>query len=226
MPIIADKELYENVKKESNKIYNKPSAYRSGWIVKTYKQRGGEYINDNKPKNLERWFKEQWGDIGGLDYPVYRPFKRINQDTPLTVNEIDPLQAKEQIKLKQIIKGNKNLPAFKKKGSGVNNFININNVPKNNIIWKWSNPNEVRKKADIYLGKDIPIYLSTNKNKKYMVYSPDGDLIHFGQINFEDHTRHQNDIRRNLYLKRSANIRGYWKNDKYSANNLSRNLLW
>jgi hypothetical protein len=118
MPIVVNQELYNKVKKEADELYSKPSAYKSGWIVKTYKQRGGKYKDDNKPKNLKRWFKENWTDIGNEDYPVYRPTKRITKDTPLTASEIDQKQAKEQIKLKQKIKGKKNLPKFKK-GSGM-----------------------------------------------------------------------------------------------------------
>ena len=75
---------------------------------------GGKYRDDNEEKNLRRWFSEKWKDIGNKDYPVYRPTKRINSKTPLTPNEIDPKNLKEQIKLKQRIKGNKNLPPFKK----------------------------------------------------------------------------------------------------------------
>jgi hypothetical protein len=112
MPTILDPILYNRIKIEADKIYKKPSAYKSGWIVKTYKARGGRYANDKKPKNLDRWFKEEWGDIGGEEYPVYRPNIRISKDTPLTADEIDPEQAKEQIALKQIIKGEKNLPPF------------------------------------------------------------------------------------------------------------------
>lgn len=119
MPIILDQPLYDSIKKEADKIYEKPSAYKSGWIVKTYKSRGGKYGEDNKPKNLGRWFKEDWGDIGGKEYPVYRPFKRISKDTPLTAYEIDPEQAKKQIALKQDIKGEANLPPFKFKGYGL-----------------------------------------------------------------------------------------------------------
>ena len=66
-------------------------------------------------EDLRRWFKEKWQDVGSKDYPVYRPTKRINSKTPLTLNEIDKDNLKEQIKLKQKIKGNKNLPPFKKK---------------------------------------------------------------------------------------------------------------
>ena len=115
MPIPKDKVLYEKVKKMADTIYKKSSAYKSGYIVQVYKRRGGEYIDDSKPKNLKRWFQEEWSDIGRKDYPVYRPSVRISKKTPLTVKEIDPKQLKEQIKLKQKIKGTKNLPKFKKK---------------------------------------------------------------------------------------------------------------
>jgi len=115
MPTPKDKVLYEKAKKMADEIYKKPSAYKSGYIVKKYKELGGEYIDDKKPKELKRWFSEKWADIGGLDYPVFRPSIRVSKKTPLTVKEIDPKQLKEQIKLKQKIKGNKNLPPFKKK---------------------------------------------------------------------------------------------------------------
>ena len=38
---------------------------------------------------------------------------RVTKKTPLTYDEIDKRQLKKQIALKQIIKGNKNLPKFK-----------------------------------------------------------------------------------------------------------------
>jgi DNA adenine methylase len=113
MPIINNPELYKRAKEIADKKYAKPSAYKSGFIVKTYKDMGGTYSDDNQPKNLDRWYKEEWADIGGKEYPVYRPTKRITKDTPLTASEIDPAQAKKQIELKQKIKGDANLPAFK-----------------------------------------------------------------------------------------------------------------
>lgn len=119
MPIPKDKALYNRVKKMADEKYTKSSAYKSGYIVKTYKQLGGEYIDDNKPKELKRWYSEQWENINPnktkSSYPVYRPTVRINKNTPLTVSEIDKKQLKEQIKLKQIIKGKSNLPKFQKK---------------------------------------------------------------------------------------------------------------
>lgn len=119
MPVVLDQALYDRIKEESNKVYDKPSAYRSGWIVRHYKDAGGKYADDNKPKNLERWFKEDWSSIAPeKDYPVYRPHKRVSKATPLTATEIDPNQAKKQIALKQVIKGKANLPVFKRRPQG------------------------------------------------------------------------------------------------------------
>lgn len=110
-----DTNLYEKVKNEADNIYKKNSAYKSGWIVKTYKSLGGRY-SGMKPTNegLDRWYKEEWTDIGNKDYPVYRPTKRITKETPLIPDEIDKSNLKKQIKLKQQYKGDKNLPPFKK----------------------------------------------------------------------------------------------------------------
>ena len=84
MAIPKDKKLYEKAKQMADEIYKKPSAYKSGYIVKKYKELGGTYENDNKEKKIQRWFKEDWKDVGNKNYPVYRPTKRINSKTPLT----------------------------------------------------------------------------------------------------------------------------------------------
>jgi hypothetical protein len=216
MPTIIDIDLYNKVKDEADKIYKKPSAYKSGWIVKTYKELGGRYKDDDKPKQLERWFKERWTDIGGLDYPVYRPTKRINKHTPLTPDEIDPDNLKKQIVLKQQLRGDHNLPKFEGRGIG-----------KETEILKYSNPDKVFKKAKQYLGSNVDIQLSNRPEKKYMIFNPKRNIwVHFGQMGYEDFTKHIDPIRRHNYLTRTAFMRGDWKNDKYSPNNLSRNILW
>jgi len=120
MAIPINKELYEKAKEIVYKQYSKPSAYRSGALVKKYKELGGKYKDDDKKeKPLERWFSEKWMDVNPnktkTSYPVYRPTKRINKDTPLTVSEIDKKNLEKQSKLKQKIKGEKNLPPFLKK---------------------------------------------------------------------------------------------------------------
>lgn len=107
-----DKELYEDVKQLADEKFAKSSAYKSGWIVKTYKAYGGKYRGAKTKQGLTRWFKEKWVDVGNEAYPVYRPTKRINKNTPLTITEIDPKNLKKQIALKQQYKGEKNLPPF------------------------------------------------------------------------------------------------------------------
>jgi len=117
MPKPINQELYDEVKKYADTVYSKPSAYKSGFIVKKYKEMGGTYEDDNKPRNLKRWFQENWRDIAGLEYPVYRPTKRVSGKTPLTPDEIDPENLLLQSLLKQIYRGEKNLPKFQ--GAGV-----------------------------------------------------------------------------------------------------------
>jgi len=105
--------LYEKAKKEVYAIYRKPSAYRSGALVKRYKQLGGKYTGKKRSlEGLSRWFKEEWGDVGHKAYPVYRPSRRVSKKTPLLAREIEPRNLRRQISLKQKIKGSKNLPRF------------------------------------------------------------------------------------------------------------------
>ena len=138
MVIIDNPKLYEQAKRIADEKYSKPSAYKSGFIVKKYKELGGTYTNDKKPKNLKRWFKEDWGDIGNKNwgfrppatterswYPVYRPNIKVSSKTPLTPKEIDTHNLMEQIKLKQQIKGKHNLPPFEKKKSNYNYIFPI-----------------------------------------------------------------------------------------------------
>jgi hypothetical protein len=113
MSVPLNKELYKKAKEIADKTYDKPSAYKSGFIVKTYKDLGGTYKDSGERKGIKEWFEEEWKDIGKKAYPVYRPTKRVSKHTPLTVSEIDPENLKKQIVLKQKIKGTKNLPPFK-----------------------------------------------------------------------------------------------------------------
>lgn len=114
MPTINNPKLYSEAKALADKIYSKPSAYKSGYIVKKYKEMGGTYSGDKPNTGLTRWYSEKWVDVGNKSYPVFRPTKRITKDTPLTVSEISPSNLKQQIALKQVIKGKTNLPKFKK----------------------------------------------------------------------------------------------------------------
>ena len=72
----------------------------------------------------------------------------------------------------------------------------------------------------------MPVYLSSRKTKKYMIVTPENKIVHFGAMTYEDYTKHKSDIRRRNYRRRAENIKGDWKQDKYSPNNLAINLLW
>lgn len=60
-----DMKLYNSVKELANKKFKAPSGiYRSSWIVKEYKRRGGKYSGTvKKNTGLNRWFKENWVDL-------------------------------------------------------------------------------------------------------------------------------------------------------------------
>lgn len=92
-------------------------------------------------------------------------------------------------------------------------------------LLKYSNPKIVKKMAKKYFNTPVEIKQSTRKNKKYMIF--DGNKwIHFGQLGYEDFTKHKNKERRKNYLSRSCKIKGNWKSNKFSPNNLSIHLLW
>ena len=130
---------------------------------------------------------------------------------------------------------NRNIVDFLINNEDVNILSNLNTegaglkgLDKNKEIdiLKYSNPNKAWDNAIKYLKKNIVMGLSTKKTKKYMVQRPDGKWIHFGEIGFEDFTKHKDNKRRLAYLKRTENMKGNWKDDKFSANNLARNILW
>ncbi len=114
--------------------------------------------------------------------------------------------------------------------SGMDNS-GMDNREKSKDIKKWSNPTQVRRRAAIWLGKNARVKLSTKRDKKYMVQEQNPSTkrskwVHFGQMGYEDYTKHHDTKRRKNYLQRSTNIRGNWKTNKYSPNNLSIHLLW
>jgi hypothetical protein len=92
---------------------------------------------------------------------------------------------------------------------------------------KYSNPRQAQHMAYKYLGKTAKLYPASNPHKKYKIYDTKNDKwINFGQIGYEDFTKHKDKTRRKNYLTRTKSMRGNWKNNPYSANNLSRNILW
>ncbi len=93
-------------------------------------------------------------------------------------------------------------------------------------LQKVSNPIIAERKAKQYLGSYVKLLPSKSKSTKNAIITPRGKIINFGSIDYEDFTKHKDKKRRDNYLKRSSGIRSNWKNNKYSANMLSRKILW
>ena len=91
---------------------------------------------------------------------------------------------------------------------------------------QYSNPSRVYKNSLDYFGKAVPIYMSNKPNKKYMVRSPSGKYVHFGEMGYQDFTYHMDKERQLRYLKRAMKIPGRWYENYYSSNMLSINLTW
>jgi hypothetical protein len=105
-------------------------------------------------------------------------------------------------------------------------MIRATDIPKRDELYLYSNPIKAQKKAFTYLGRNAILYKSQNINKKYAIIDPSGKIINFGQLGYQDYTKHNDKERRKNYLTRTSGMRGNWKDNPYSANNLSRNLLW
>jgi hypothetical protein len=92
-------------------------------------------------------------------------------------------------------------------------------------INKVSNPAKVRKNFKKYIGNDNAVLkLSEKPDKKYKVIV-DGKTVHFGST-MPDFTQTNDKDKQKRYLARATAIKGKWKDDKYSRNNLAINLLW
>ena len=107
-----------------------------------------------------------------------------------------------------------------------------NDFPIDHQIWNVSDPKIVRdtyrrlykdhiKRIKQLTGVDSEIYLSSRKNKKYMVFNG-VNMSHFGDIRYESYDKHQDEERRQKYLKRFNKHH----NSPYSPYQLSLFLLW
>jgi hypothetical protein len=110
--------------------------------------------------------------------------------------------------------------------ASTNSRNGLTDNPKYQELIKYSDPAKAQELAHQYLGPKIELLISTKKDKKYMVHTPDNKVVHFGQMGMEDFTRHKDEDRKKKYLARATKIKGKWKDNKYSPNNLSINILW
>ena len=92
---------------------------------------------------------------------------------------------------------------------------------------KYSTPAQAQRMAYKYLGKGAKLYPASVSQKKYKVFDKKHNRwVNFGQMGYEDYTKHHNKTRRKNYRTRSKDIKGKWRQNRYSPNNLSRNILW
>jgi hypothetical protein len=166
---------------------------------------------------------------------IYKTKKAIYDTGKTKELKIELLQIKADIdklllEIKALKEGKegKGIAKAELNGAGVYSLGQpVDKISEYDEVYKYSNPKKVQELAKKYLGDGGVIYRSIKKDKKYMVYNPNTKKwVHFGQMKYEDFTKHKDEKRRKNYLTRSANIKGDWKNDRYSPNNLSRNLLW
>ena len=132
---VKDLYLYNYVKELANKKFKSPSGiYRSSWIVKEYKKRGGTYKSpkSRKTSGLKRWFKEDWidlnrpiknnsGKITGYQkcgrksskiksrYPLCRPSRVVTSRTPKTYKELSKKSIESAKKSKRLYTYKKNI---------------------------------------------------------------------------------------------------------------------
>lgn len=119
---------YKKAKREADAKYEKHSAYKSMFIAKRYGELGGTYDKDKGKKDtkLSTWRLERWivvepylnnnkkiacGSEKAPNVHACRPSKRINKDTPMTIDELIKKHGKK--KLLELV-------SLKKKGKRIN----------------------------------------------------------------------------------------------------------
>jgi hypothetical protein len=130
----ANERLYKSVKKLADKKFQaQTSVYKSSWIVREYKKRGGKYKSANKSTTgLKRWFREDWVDLNRpiknsrgkiigykpcgrsssnskSKYPLCRPSRRVSKSTPRTYREISKRSLSRAKREKRRVTSHKNI---------------------------------------------------------------------------------------------------------------------
>ena len=94
--------LYKRARKIADESYGKKtSAYKNMFLVKKYKELGGSYSGEKTDKGVNRWNKEKWIQVTpflesgkkiacgfGEGGKGCRPSKRIDKQTPTTIQEL------------------------------------------------------------------------------------------------------------------------------------------
>jgi len=107
---VINKDLYKKAKKKADETYKRNSAYKSMFLVKTYKELGGKYKGPKKTDGVSRWNNEKWIQVSeflltgkkkvcgeGMNSKGCRPTIRVDKKTPITVNELIKLHGKKKL---------------------------------------------------------------------------------------------------------------------------------
>lgn len=111
----VDRQLYERVRAALYREVPTHSAYRSGLLVQRYKAafarkygKAKKAYRGKKSTNtgLARWFDEDWRTQEGSKVyrrkgDIFRPTKRVTQDTPITLPELSVPQIRRARKEKR-----------------------------------------------------------------------------------------------------------------------------
>jgi hypothetical protein len=123
----SDQELYNKTKREVDKNYDKPSAYRSMAYTRTYLKNYREKYGDDKkaytgknPEELKTWRKEKWVDVKSVlkdpknptacgnapikkgEYPLCMPEKQLAKYSKSELGLL--VQRKNQIGKRRLVK--------------------------------------------------------------------------------------------------------------------------
>lgn len=91
---------------------------------------------------------------------------------------------------------------------------------------------EARKKAKALGMPEKMLGFSTDDKHKLQIPNSDGKIIRFGAVNHGDYISYRltgdkmANKHREMYLARATKIKGKWKNDPFSKNNLAIHILW
>jgi len=127
MPEPSDQELYNASKREVDKNYDKPSAYRSMAYARTYLKNYREKYGDDKkaykgknPEELKTWRKEKWVDVKSVlqnpknptacgnapikkgEYPLCMPEKQLAKYSKSELSLL--VQRKNEIGKRRLVK--------------------------------------------------------------------------------------------------------------------------
>ena len=142
-----DPDLYATVVEEAKARFAVwPSAYASGWVVKTYKARGGRYAGQGRKEStgLTKWFGEEWVD---LSRPTadgsYEPCGRKRSDAPFDAAQypkcrplkealrMSPDEVKDAIKRKRAAEAKAGRGAKGRGGRGARAPVRVSTYRKN-----------------------------------------------------------------------------------------------